>query len=341
MPIGTYNPELGAGASKLMSAFLGAGRTKQMADATYGKAYASEAESMQKAREAGLKADQLQYSQSRTWKDIASGLGVSPQEITDFESGKPVPPVTKAKILRAVITNEFIRRGGGNAAEQARALQENQATGLADATLTGEIPATEAAQATTIAAAKPLFSQSEGQVLNVGTGGTQQTPLSRAHVAKLLTEGGGAPGTMEASYDQVLGKGSFKKLRPQDQAFVADEVSKGTPMPAVIQKLRGELNNPKDAVNKSDEEIIAARRYIQNNPPKIPNPKHPDQMMDNPAILNDIHYYDVLRKATQQLRGRDDPEYDKWSKQTSASGVQKPAAVTSPATQGVKFLGFE
>jgi len=322
MPVGTYNPQLGTGASKLLEAFIGARDTRAAADAKYGKEYASEASSLSTARKHGLEADQLAYAQSRTWKDIASGLGVTPDDMDNFESGASIDPVTKSKILRAQITNEFIRRGGGNAAEQSRALQENQATGLADASLTGDIAPGKASQATTIAAAKPLFNSDQGQVMNVGTGETQQTPLSRAHITKLLQEGG-APGTVERSYDQVMGKGSWNKLRAQDQGLVAEEVGKGTPMPKIVQILRSELNEPKDAVNKSDEEIMAARRYIEDNPPKVPNPKNPEQIIDNPALLSDLHYYDVLRKAGQKLRGRADPNHEKWIQQRQ--GTQPPS----------------
>jgi hypothetical protein len=330
MPVGTYNPQLGTGASKLLEAFIGARDTRASADAKYGKEYSSEASNLATARKHGLEADQLSYAQSRTWKDIASGLGVTPEDMNNFESGASIDPVTKAKILRAQITNEFIRRGGGNAAEQSRALQENQATGLADSTLTGEIDPGKASQATLIAAAKPIFGQEGGQVMNVGTGETQQTPLSRAHITKLLSEGGGAPGTPEFSYDQTMGKGSWKKLRTQDQSFVLDEIGKGTPMPQVVQKLRDELTNPKDTVNKSDEEILTSRRYIEDNPPKIPNPKNPNQLIDNPAILTDLHYYDVLRKAGQKLRGRADPNHEKWIQQRQGTQPLAGGAANDP-----------
>lgn len=182
--------------------------------------------------------------------------------------------------------------------------------------------------------AKPLFHQESGQILNQATGETQQTPLSKAHIAKLVTEGGGAPGTVEASYDQVMGKGSWKKLTPQSQTMVYQGAKAGKPMDTIINDLKSELDEPKANITKSDEEIMAARNFIADNPPKIPSPKDPNVMVDNPSILNDIHYYDVLRKATQKLRGRADPQYELWLRKRDAAKVQPSVESTSQVGGG-------
>ncbi len=241
----TWNPKLGEGSNKLLGAFMGQDMLAAQAGDEYGAKYASQLSNLASAKKHAIEAGQLEEAGKITPDEFALAQGVPKEILAAYRQGQPVDQAWK-EIMQRVDTVHLSRRmGGGNVQQILAALQTGQQIAPVDSVSTGKRTPESAAILETLSAQKPLYSSEEGQVMNVATGATRDTPLSLAKIAKLKGEAGeeGA-GTPGAQFDAILGKGSWKKLTPDAQAVVFQAMKAGQGPDMLVNTMRQHYAEP-------------------------------------------------------------------------------------------------
>ena len=241
----TWNPKLGEGSNKLLAAFMGKDMLSGQAGEFYGGKYANQLSDLASAKKHSLEARQLEDAASITPDQFAIAQGV-PQEIVQAYRTDPKSVDTKwSEIMNRADTVHMSRRaGGGNVQQIMQALQTGQQIFPVDSVSLGKRTPESAAILETLTAQKPLYSQESGQVLNVATGATRDTPLSLAKISKLEGEGPETKGTPGYQFDAILGKGSWKKLNPDAQAVVFQAMKAGFGPDQLVETMRQHYAEP-------------------------------------------------------------------------------------------------
>lgn len=246
--------KLGADAGQLLNAFMGRGSTRRgayedelgrLADVDYTR---------QRARLAGLQADELARARDVTADDLLAAFGVDPRTAERVRSGNlthgqpildewafdpqdaarlnqnvnaPIDPQAVDLTRRGDTVHTLHQMGGGNVQQLMQALLGSQRMNAQDFAMGGAYDPEQLGRSVAAAEGKALYGSAGDDVLDVFRGKRTPGPSSA-----LMDD---TPG---GRFERFMGKGSWSKLDKESQALVAQMVTEGVDLPAILSELQ-------------------------------------------------------------------------------------------------------